>query len=166
MKFIRFIAKTLFFVGFLSIFADQLVAESQFILFRHAEKQKDGTSNPELTKKGEARAQRIAQLLENTAIDGLFSTDYKRTLSTIQPLSESKGLTIELYDPRDLAKFAKGLKAKVGTYVIAGHSNTTPQLASLLAQQEVPEMDESQYSDIFVITVIDGKSHLQKLSSD
>lgn len=165
MKYQAFITKTVFMLTLIVMTSSQLYADSQYFLFRHAEKQKDGTNDPALTKKGELRAKRIAKLLENTHIDGLYSTNYKRTLGTIQPIHEAKELSIELYDPRKLAEFAKELKANTGTFVIAGHSNTTPQLASLLSDQAVPEMDETQYDDIFVVTIIDGKAHLQKLSS-
>ena len=65
--------------------------ESTTIIFtRHAEKQDDGTKDPDLTEKGLERASKIATLLEKVPVSAIYSTDFKRTRNTVKPISEQK----------------------------------------------------------------------------
>ncbi len=145
---------------------ERLRADNQIFLVRHAEKQVDGTRNPDLTEKGQNRAQRIAVLLKNTGITQIYSTNYQRTLMTAKPLAQELALKVELYDPRNLTAFAKKLKTKSGKILVVGHSNTTPKLATLLSGKAVKLMDESQYQHLYLVTTIGEQSTLLELSTD
>ncbi|WP_371396144.1 histidine phosphatase family protein [Fretibacter rubidus] len=124
-------------------------APSVYYLVRHAEKDLSETANkkdPVLTPAGKDRAKALSKRLSKLSIDGIYSTDYARTRDTAMPLSRATNVPLTLYDASDLASFAAQMKDKNGTFVIVGHSNTTPQLAELLggeAGEPIVEMGEN-----------------------
>ncbi|WP_434937844.1 histidine phosphatase family protein [Shewanella sp. HL-SH8] len=103
-----------------------------FILVRHGEKQPG--DDPQLTKQGTERAERLAQMLQHIPLDKVYSTDYQRTQLTAQPTAISHHLPITSYDPSDLDSFSQQLLMHPGNYLIVGHSNTTALLADKLNQ--------------------------------
>lgn len=126
-----------------------------FILVRHAEKTDDGTDDPPLSTKGKERAQDLASMLKQADISAVYTTPYKRTRQTITPIARQKGLDINTYDPSE-STFADSLfaKNKGGTILISGHSNTTPKVANfLLGEKRFDQFDESDYGNIFIITL-------------
>nr|WP_227551309.1 histidine phosphatase family protein [Kangiella sp. HZ709] len=168
MKSIYSVVKIIFLVVLLASTAACQInkSQSEFYLIRHAEKQKDGTRDPKLTQEGEARAERLVEILKGKKIDKIYSTNYQRTLSTAEPLSKAKKIPIEIYDPSKLSEFSDKLKSETGIFIILGHSNTTPQLTSLLSDKKVEPMDESQYSHFYQVILKGESSLVKKLSSD
>jgi len=128
-------------------------------LVRHAEKADDGTRNPPLTKKGQARAIELYQVLKDERLSKIYSTDYKRTRETAEPTSKETGISISIYDPRQLEAFADDLRATKGEIIlVTGHSNSTPTLANMIIQDDqYVQFDESEYSNLITITIKDGK---------
>jgi 2,3-bisphosphoglycerate-dependent phosphoglycerate mutase len=142
--------------------------QTTFILVRHAEKADDGTKNPPLNEVGVERALNIANMLEKQDIVALYSTPYKRTQETLQPLADNKGLEVQEYDPYAKGEWLSTLIEKHGngTIVISGHSNTIPILANaLLGDETFAQFDDSDYSN-FIIIMCDevGKGKLMRLS--
>ncbi len=126
-----------------------------FILVRHAEKTSDGTNDPELKPEGAKRAEAFAALFAKTEITAIYSTNYKRTRSTVTPLANAKGLTVETYAVMKVAEL-QGLltKHEGGTIVIAGHSNTIPEIAnSLIGEKKFEQFADDDYGNILVISV-------------
>lgn len=126
-----------------------------FILVRHAEKAADGTKDPDLTDAGKERARRLAEMLSMEEVTAVYSTDFKRTKQTVEPLAKSKGLEIQTYE----WKSPKALMNKLleqyngGTVVICGHSNTTPILANaLIGRAIVGTFAEDDYGNILIVT--------------
>lgn len=117
-----------------------------FVLLRHAEKE-TGVEDPGLTRAGHARADFIADWWGDPRreIEAVWSSDYRRTRETAEPLAEQLGVQIRIYDAGDLPALAARLREEDVNAVVIGHSNTTPQLAALLCDCEVPPMDESDY---------------------
>ncbi|MGC1507003.1 histidine phosphatase family protein [Ketobacter sp.] len=134
-----------------------------YYLVRHAEKQSDGTKNPHLTEQGHQRARYLAQHLSQANISQIYSTDYHRTQETAKPLADLLGLDIESYDPSHLVAFAKSLKEKTGRILIVGHSNTTPNLTSLLSGKEIDTMNETEYDNLYQVVSIDGVNEVTRL---
>ena len=141
---------------------------ASFYLIRHAEKQSG--DDPGLTVQGQQRAQHIASILSLSDIKAVYSTDYQRTRLTAQPIAEIKNLKVQIYDPKELQKFADELLKRDISAVIVGHSNTTPQLAHLLSGESVSEMDENSFNLIYqVVTFPETKQKqtaLNVLNSD
>ena len=137
-------------------------ADGTFYLLRHAEKQKDGSKDPQLTKEGYQRSALLAQQLSLANITKIYSTDYQRTQQTVAPLSKLLDLSVELYDPNNLDDFAEVLKKEAGQIVIVGHSNTTPTLVALLSGVSVDEIDEREYDNLYQVVLIDNQARLSR----
>jgi len=138
----------------------------EIYLVRHAEKQVDGTKDPSLTKKGRQRAENLAKQLKSKNITVIYSTDYKRTIETASPLAKMLAIDITKYNPRDLAAFAKQLKSEKGNALDVGHSNTTPELTSLVSGEQQQSMDESVYDRLYLLQFSDGKVMTHILNTD
>lgn len=81
-------------------------------LVRHAqcignvEKRLTGYHDYELTEEGKIQAQNLAEYLRDVKFDCIFSSPFKRTVNTVQPIAEMQGLEIEIY--RDLSEMNFG----------------------------------------------------------
>lgn len=138
-----------------------------FILIRHAEKGNDDPRNPSLNEAGMARAQNLVALLKHMEINALYSTPYKRTQQTIQPLADKYALSIQEYNPRSMDFLKEAWAQNKGkTIVIAGHSNTTPKVANyLLGETKFADLNESEYDKVFIVTINEiGKGTVSVLS--
>jgi len=132
------------------LFTANLTAAPQSIfLFRHSEKLTG--NDPHLTDAGKQRAQQLVSLLSKVQPTAVFSTDYNRTIETATPIAEHFNITIQSYDSRDLAAFKHTVLAQDGVVVIVGHSNTTPELAKLIAQIDVEKMPETEFNRYFIL---------------
>ena len=122
-------------------------------LVRHAEKQSDGTRDPALTEAGVQRATQLAAWLTDKDIADILSSDYQRTRGTAEPLATALGIELTIYDPGDLPALATQLTSTQNNAYVVGHSNTTPELARLLCDCEIADMDESEYDRLIEITI-------------
>lgn len=138
-----------------------------FILVRHAEKATDGTDNPGLTEGGNQRAVALARMLNETKVDAVYSTKFKRTMNTAGPLCEEKKLTIQNYNAfkgEEIEKMLTDLKGQ--TIVMIGHSNSIPWTANYLLGKEVyPNFEDSDYDNVMVLTVLErGRANVTWLN--
>lgn len=149
-----------------SVFAQTQVAEQNqeptIILFRHAEKL-DSSRDPDLSPIGFERSNTLFHMLKDLEITAIYSTSYKRTMQTVQPLADSLELPVYPYDARDLSGFAEMLKETTGVILVSGHSNTTPTLTSLILGYEVAKINENEYDNLFIITNASTNPILTKL---
>ncbi|THH41591.1 SixA phosphatase family protein [Neolewinella litorea] len=144
-------------------YGDQAV--STLILVRHAEKQFG--HDPELTEEGTLRAQRLADMLRTVELDAVYSSDTKRTRLTAAPAAQQAQLKARLYDPNALNYFARQLRNRHPgeTVLVVGHSNTTPELANLLAGTDsIPRFSELDYGNLLIVSLPPiGKARILKL---
>ena len=122
-------------------------------LVRHAEKQSNVSLDPALTEAGKHRSVTLAIWLDDQDIQDIWSSDYKRTRDTAQPTLARLGLELNIYDPRDLLSLSETLLSNQNNALIVGHSNTTPELARLLCDCDIEDMDESEYDRLIVISI-------------
>jgi len=132
-------------------------------LVRHAEKQSDGSRDPALTEAGKTRAEQLADRFQDKNLTEIWSSDYKRTRDTAMPTVFRLGLELSIYDPRDLTDLVKDLLHQQRTALIVGHSNTTPELARLLCDCYIADMDESEYDRLIVVSVTGSKTKVRTL---
>lgn len=135
-------------------------ATTTMIFVRHAEKALTPIDDPVLSPAGEARAAELARQMVDAdvvaGVDAIYSTPYKRTVDTVQPVADMLGLEVNLYDPDDneavLAKILKEHKGKI--ILVVGHSNTLPPLiADLGASKLVPPIAEFEYDNIYIVAI-------------
>lgn len=130
-------------------------ALTTFILVRHAEKGNDGTEDPDLTEDGRVRAEKLSFMFKDTPLSAIYSTKYKRTRNTVQPLAQIQNLTVREYEAFK-PDVIKGMidDNSGGTILIGGHTNTTPWTANLLIGEEAyKDYAETEYGIILIITV-------------
>lgn len=125
-----------------------LAEQQSWYFIRHFEKQQG--ADPHLTALGKQRAQALIAALEGKSIKQIYSTQYHRTLESITPLAAERGLEIIIYDPSKLELLAEQISDK-NNILIAGHSNTTPQLIRLLGG-EVADLDDHDFGQLFILT--------------
>jgi len=130
---------------------------------RHAEKVQDGSRDPELTEIGNQRSEKLADWFSDKDIEVIWSSDYKRTRDTATPILAKLEIDLTLYDPRNLPEITEKLLAQKHTTLVIGHSNTTPQLARLLCNCEIADMDETEHDRLIVISIHDGKAQVKTL---
>ena len=141
-------------------------ADTSIYLVRHAEKIiAEGINDPELTQIGLFRAQNIAKQLSSVGITKIFSTNYKRTMQTAQPLADYQSIKITPYDANNLEEFAQQLKKIDGVVLVVGHSNTTPLLAQLLSGKEVNEIADDEYDNVYQVIITENKTILNRFKS-
>jgi 2,3-bisphosphoglycerate-dependent phosphoglycerate mutase len=150
----RFLAGILF-LFVLQTASGQPDTITTFILVRHAEKASDGTNDPELKPEGVKRAESFAAMLEKTNVTAIYSTNYKRTRSTVTPLATAKGITVETYSAMKIPELQSLLaKYEGGTIVIAGHSNTIPEIANAITgEKKFEQFGDDDYGNILIISV-------------
>lgn len=151
------ITTLLFFTLSAFVVAVEAAAKESFSIYlvRHAEKQKD-KQNPSLTSCGQLRAKQLATLLAEANIKTIYSTQYKRTLATAQPLSAQQHIAVRHYSAKDLPQVAQHLLAQKENMLVVGHSNTTPQLTQLLSGEKVPPIADNQYQVLYQIQFIEN----------
>jgi broad specificity phosphatase PhoE len=137
------------------------------ILVRHAEKKiEPNNPDPDLAPAGEARAQEIARMLSAVRIDAIYATQFKRTQQTVKPLAEKAGVIVTILDATQTDELTKRLQTihRGQTIFIVGHNNTVPALVSTLSGESVPVIPESEYDNLFIVTVYRfGKAKVVKL---
>tara|TARA_R110002020_G_scaffold274311_1_gene489418 strand:+ start:503 stop:1033 length:531 start_codon:yes stop_codon:yes gene_type:complete len=137
-----------------------------YYLIRHADKDTSSTAgdNPELTAQGKARAENWAEVLKNVTFDKVYSTDYIRTRETAEPIAADNTLEIEIYDPTDLYNQDFITQTQGKTVLVVGHSNTTAAFVNkILGEDRFSEIDESNYGNLYIVNVIDGKAEANLL---
>ncbi len=145
-------------VGLAWFFESQ--ATTTMIFVRHAEKAGLSEDDPGLSVAGQRRAAELARQLVDAdvaaGIDAIYSSPYRRTKETVQPVADALNLPINIYDPSDneavLETILKNHKGEI--ILVVGHSNTLPTLiADLGASKLVPPIAENEYDNIYVIAI-------------
>ena len=137
-------------------------AKKTIILIRHAEKETaemTDQNDPPLNAAGKERAERLVKRIGKFHPGAIYSTNYKRTRDTVEPLAKKRGKTVQIYDggkPQDLIDTIKNSKTK--RFVVVGHSNTIPPLVNLITGKDLfKNLQDPEYSVIWVIRMRDGK---------
>ena len=138
----------------------ELQATTTMIFVRHAERALEPADDPGLNEAGKRRVAELTRQLVDAdvvaGIDAIYSTPFRRTLETAQPLATALGLEVNQYDPADneavLAEILKTYKGKI--ILVVGHSNTVPTLiADLGASKKVPPIGHSEYDNIYIVSI-------------
>ena len=135
-------------------------ATTTIIFVRHAERELSVGDDPGLSDTGRRRVAELTRQLVDAdvvaGIDAIYSTPFKRTRETAQPLADALNLEVNEYDAADretvLETILKNHKGKI--ILVVGHSDTLPELiANLGASKKVPPIDEMEYDNIFIISI-------------
>ncbi|MEK6282132.1 MAG: phosphoglycerate mutase family protein [Acidobacteriota bacterium] len=138
------------------------------ILVRHAEKKIVPPENkdPDISAEGEKRAAELAKMFGETGIGAIYASQYKRTQQTVKPLADKLGIAATQVEAQKTPELVKQIRSqKPGQVVlVAGHNNTVPELIAALGGPQLPIIPETQYDNLFILTVNgDGSAKLLKL---
>jgi 2,3-bisphosphoglycerate-dependent phosphoglycerate mutase len=137
--------------------------DKTIVLVRHVEKDSSPTADktdPELSEEGRQRAERLAKLVKRYKPHEIFSTPFKRTKGTVEPIAKRRKKEIQTYDPAkpaDLVQKIMDPSSKTVHYLIVGHSSTIPALANLIAKKEIfRPLLATEFGVIWVIKIKNG----------
>lgn len=136
---------------------------TQYYFIRHAEKA-DSSKNPDLSEKGIERAQQWKALFSEIKFDAVYSTDFNRTLQTIQPIVAGNNQLLKIYNPKmiDVELFKKETQGK--TILIVGHSNTIPNMVNqIIKENKYADIAENQFGNLYIITLFENQTQSQLL---
>ncbi|ESU26487.1 hypothetical protein FLJC2902T_24580 [Flavobacterium limnosediminis JC2902] len=137
-----------------SQFSKQTNESTVFYFIRHAEKE-GNSSNPHLTEIGLKRAENWSRIFSEINFDLIYSTDYVRTIQTVTPVAHKNKKEIETYSFRNInmQQFRKDCIGK--KVLIAGHMNTVPTLVNQLINQDIyPDIDEDNFGNLYIVTIV------------
>ncbi|MVM40630.1 phosphoglycerate mutase [Spirosoma sp. HMF3257] len=145
--------------SFLLITCSLLTACSTTTVYivRHAEKVNE-TDTTNLTPAGFARATALAEKLGNQHVDSIFTTPYRRTRQTAQPLAQRLGLQLVDYPAKPTEAIVNRVNAmKNKTVLVVGHSNTILEIAKGLgAQPTLTKIEAGDFDNLLQVKIRRG----------
>jgi broad specificity phosphatase PhoE len=152
----------LLFIASYSVAADEITT---ILLVRHAEKTTVPADNPVLNEQGKSRAEDLIRILGNAGIQAIYTSQYDRTRLTAEPIAKNLSITIRQIDAQKTPELVKEVlsKNKGQTVLIVGHSNSIPEIIQAFGGPAMDEIDETQYDNLFVLTLCNSGARLLKL---
>jgi broad specificity phosphatase PhoE len=138
-----------------------------FYLIRHAEKVDSDGLDPDLSKAGKERVVRYIDYFKTIKLDSIYTTNFKRTSQTANPIALTKGIEPIIYNPNkiDFINFIK--KHKGQTVLIVGHSNTTPKFVNkLIGSMKYSQILEGNYANIYKVIITKEGTFDELLKND
>ena len=103
-------------------------------------------------------------ILSEVKFDAVYSTNTYRTLETAMPIALANDLRITTYDTKTFNTNTFRYTHVNKNILIVGHSNTIPKLVSELAKAASYNMiDENDYGQLYIVTVINGVADVKLL---
>lgn len=138
-----------------------LSGETLVIVVRHAEKAADDPRDPSLSDAGQRRAQALADALEDSDLKAIYTTQYRRTQLTAEPLSNHAGVVVDIrpVNAENAAGYAAELVSDIRarhsgqTVLVVGHSNTVPEIVTALSGVETAPIQESEYDRLTLVAL-------------
>jgi len=124
-------------------------SQSTVFIVRHAEKI-DDSKDAELSEAGRARAEVLANMLRDSKIDAIYTTEFKRTQQTAAPLAKALGLTVTTLPAANQAALVAKLRASTANSLVVGHGNTIPEIIKALGISEPVNIFETDYDNLFL----------------
>jgi broad specificity phosphatase PhoE len=149
------------FIAALAVLALAAPAAAQQTVFvvRHAERA-DSTpgakptmaTDPDLSEAGRARAASLATALKDAGIVAIFTTEFKRTQQTAEPLAKALGLTVKVVKGDAEASLVEQVAAAKGNVLVVGHSNTVPSIVKRLGVTTAVAVGDDEFDNLFIVT--------------
>ncbi len=143
-----------------AINAAQDAGPTTVFLVRHAEKAAQPVDDPPLTAAGRERTEVLVRTLAEAGVTAIYSSEYQRTRRTVEPLAMALGLEVVELPGADFEGLARRIKSRNagGVVVVAGHSNTVPEIIEALGAGHVAPIDDNEHDNLYVVTIETGGS--------
>lgn len=135
-------------------------AEPFVVIVRHAEKANNSDKDPDLSAAGQARANVLAEMLKDSGIVQIFTTEFKRTAETAAPTARALGINATVVN--ETAQLVEKLHALKGNALVVGHNNSIPDLLKGLGIAVPINIEENDYSQLFIV-MLGAKPELLRL---
>ena len=138
-----------------AIDATQDAGPTTVFLVRHAEKAAQPVDDPPLTAAGRERTEELVRTLAEAGVTAIYSSQYQRTRLTVEPLARALGLEVVELPGGDFERLARRIKSRDagGVVVVAGHSNTVPEIIAALGAGHVTPIDDDEHDNLYVVTI-------------
>ena len=132
------------------------------IFVRHADVDESMAKNDELplNRRGWARAELLANALENVdvtgGVDAIYVSSARRTQQTAEPLAKRLGIEPEVADPYDVVGFMKAVlvEHKREIVLVVTHRDIiAPLIEELHGSKNIAEIPSDDYDDMFIVTI-------------
>lgn len=148
---------------FLLLFPPAASAQKLLFIVRHAERadadsaMKMTNSDPPLSETGIARANKLAEMLADSGVESIYTTEFRRTQETAAPLSAKLKVAPNRIPSRDTEALVKTLRSRdAGKIVlVVGHSNTVPEIIRAYGGPKI-SIDDKDYDNLFIVVPADG----------
>ena len=133
---------------------------------RHAEKLNPSDPDTPLSPEGQVRAHELAKTLARAGVQRIYATTKLRTQQTVAPLAELRGLEVVLLEPGAVDELVQRISTEDVNLVVvvAGHSNTVPNIVKGLSMVDVGGIPEERYDRLFKVVIsADGKAKVEEL---
>ncbi len=140
--------------------------ETVVIVVRHAEKSAAPSDDPPLSDAGRKRADALSRALSKAGVKAIFATQYQRTQQTVEPTAQALQIPVTKVDAANTpALVAQVLEKHRGQVVlIAGHSNTIPEIIAALGGGPIPAIAETDFDNLFIVSIpVTGPARLLHL---
>jgi hypothetical protein len=113
------------------------------------------SGGPTITEEGKARAAALAHVASEAGVSAVYVTELCRSQWTVKPFFDRTGLVPTQIAASDV----RGLIRHISTnhhgavVLVSSHSDRIPQILSGLGSDFVPRFADSDYDDLFVITL-------------
>jgi len=135
------------------------LAQPSIFLVRHAERADSVpgqpptmANDPDLSDVGRARAQSLAFVLKDAAIAAIYTTEYKRTQQTAEPIAKTLGVTPVVIKASETARLVKEIAASKGNVLVIGHSNTVPDVIKGLGVTTPQPIKDDEFDNLLIVT--------------
>lgn len=152
--------KLTLFLAAAALLATAVAASAQNAVFvvRHAERadavaggQTMMATDPDLSGVGKARAESLAAALKDAGIKAIYTTEYKRTRQTAEPLAKALGIEVTVVPARDMRGLIEKVKAATANVLVIGHSNTVGDVIARLGVTDPVKLTDDDYDNLFVV---------------
>jgi 2,3-bisphosphoglycerate-dependent phosphoglycerate mutase len=112
-----------------------------------------------------ARAQTLIRVLGKSDIEAIYHSDTKRSKETAAPLATHLP-NITKKQINDAPAMKNDILANHAgkTVLVIGHSNTVPELINRLSGRHMPDINDSEFDNLFIVTVLGtGKASVTSL---
>jgi broad specificity phosphatase PhoE len=109
-------------------------------------------SDPDLSEAGRARAQALVFMLKDAGITTIYTTEYKRTRQTAEPIATALGVSPTIIKGNETARLVKEVAASKGNVLVVGHSNTIPDVIKGLGVTTPQPIKDEEYDLLFIVT--------------
>jgi phosphohistidine phosphatase SixA len=117
-----------------------------------------------LSAAGQARAQKLAQVLRSAGIKHVFTTEFQRTRQTAAPLAQQEKLKPVMAPAKDIGVLVQELRQIKEPTLVVGHADTVPQIAKKLGVVADITIADNEYDNLFVVVrPVTGKPTLIRL---